>query len=316
MEISVEPFVAKRKMLWGICYRMTGDAAEADDIVQETFLKATENSCDLTDPAWLPWLIRVAVNLSRDHLRWRRRRGYDGVWLPSPLFTDEFDGQLNISSRADEQYSPTARYELKESISQAFLLALEALTPTQRAVLLLRDAFDYSTLETAELLQMTEANVKVTLLRARRIISSYDKARVKLDAVHQQKIRQTLEEFLTSLQTQDIARLEQLLTSDVVVVTDSGGEVSALRAPISGRENVLRLTTRINELYRDVMKIRFASLNGLPALIVQRRETREGHAKCFTLQCDFDPSGKIAKLNYVFSPRKLSSVLNKLGEQL
>ena len=311
LRILAELIDLNRKFLWAICYRMTGDAAEAEDIVQETFLKAMEKPLDLTDESGRPWLIRVAMNLSRDHLRWRRRRGYYGVWLPSPLPTESVDDQPEFISIDDKESSPTARYELRESISIAFLLALEALTPTQRAVLLLRDVFDYSTRETAEVLQMSEVNVKVTLLRARKIMSNYDKARANLDSIHQKRTRQMLESFLSCLQARDSERLEQLLTEDVVVVSDGGGEVSALRAPICGRNNVVRLIARINELYRNSMQIRFASLNGLPGLIVQRSETRDGHAKCFTLQCEIDMLGKIARLNYVFAPNKLTAIIKR-----
>jgi RNA polymerase sigma-70 factor (ECF subfamily) len=166
MTAYAETLETDRRLLWGLCYRMTGNAADADDLVQETFVRALERPPRRTDEPMRPWLVRVAMNLSRDLLRRRRRRDYAGPWLPSPVETDE-ESLPSYEPAAPSEDSPAARYDLLESLSFAFLLALEALTPQQRAVLLLRDVFDYSTAETAAALDLTEANVKVTLLRAR-----------------------------------------------------------------------------------------------------------------------------------------------------
>jgi RNA polymerase sigma factor (sigma-70 family) len=127
----------------GLCYRMTGNAADADDLVQETFVRAWKSPPERTEEPWRPWLARVAMNLSRDLLRRRKRRHYDGTWLPSPIETGD-EAAAPPDEPVDEQGDPLARYDMLESVSFAFLLALEALTPAQRAVLLLRDVFDYS----------------------------------------------------------------------------------------------------------------------------------------------------------------------------
>src|SRR5687768_14484375 len=129
-----------RKLLWSICYRMTGVAADADEIVQETFARALEEKPS-TDRDVRPWLVKVAVNLCRDALRRRRRQPYVGPWLPSPAdLTEEAAPSLSDES---PPLDPLARYELAETGSYAFLLAAEALTPTQRAVILLSDVLDY-----------------------------------------------------------------------------------------------------------------------------------------------------------------------------
>ena len=164
---------AHRAFLWGLCYRLTGSAADAEDLVQETFVRALSHPPARTDEPWRPWLVRVALNLGRDLLRRRRRRRYVGPWLPSPIETE--DVPPSFEPAGDE--SPAARYDLLESVSFAFLLALEALTPAQRAVLLLRDVFDYSVRETARALGFTEANVKTLHLRARRALAAYDRTR-------------------------------------------------------------------------------------------------------------------------------------------
>ena len=132
-----EIFRAHERFIWGLCYRMAGNAADADDLAQETFVRAWERPPARTDEPWRPWLVRVAMNLSRDLLRRRKRRGYEGPWLPSPIETgDEFTPPSY--EPVDEEGNPAARYDMLESASFAFLLALEALTPAQRAVLLLR----------------------------------------------------------------------------------------------------------------------------------------------------------------------------------
>jgi RNA polymerase sigma factor (sigma-70 family) len=224
----MEALETDRRLLWGLCYRMTGNAADADDLVQETFVRAIEKPPRRMDEPLRPWLIRVAVNLSRDLLRRRRRQGYVGPWLPSPVHTDE-DSPASYEPPAASEDSPVARYDLKESISFAFLLALEALTPSQRAVLLLRDVFDYSTNETATALDTTQANVKVVLLRARRKMSEYDKRRLSPGPALQDATRRALEQFLLYLGNRDAAALQRLLAEDVVSLSDGGGEVAAAR---------------------------------------------------------------------------------------
>src|SRR5205814_5680985 len=140
--------------------------------------------------------------------RRRKRQSYLGPWLPSPVPTDE-ESLPSYEPPAPSKDSPAARYDLKESI--AFLVALEALTPSQRAVLLLRDVFDYSTSETAEALDITEVNAKVILLRARHKMKEYDKDPAILTPERQEATRRALEQFLLYLSTRDAARLEQLL---------------------------------------------------------------------------------------------------------
>ncbi|HKK50506.1 MAG TPA: sigma-70 family RNA polymerase sigma factor, partial [Myxococcota bacterium] len=148
-------------MLFGLLYRLTGSFADAEDLVQSTFERALERPPPETDRPWRPWLVRVAMNLGRDHLRRRRRRRYDGPWLPAPMPTPDMPSAEEESGLdAPEPWSTQGRYELMESVSYAFLLALEELTPSQRAVLLLRDVFDYSGRETAEALELSEPGVR------------------------------------------------------------------------------------------------------------------------------------------------------------
>jgi RNA polymerase sigma-70 factor (ECF subfamily) len=307
MSATARVYEAHREFLWGLCYRMTGNAADADDVVQETFVRALEKPPPRTDQPMRPWLVRVAMNLSRDLLR-RRRRGYTGPWLPSPIPTAGDASPPSFEPRAQPGDSPMARYDLMESVSFAFLLAIEALTPAQRAVLLLRDVFDYSTEETAGALGMTESNVKVTLHRARGTMRNYDRQRRSLTSERAELTRHALEEFMLLLEARDIAGLERLLAEDVIEMSDGGGEVFAALAPIKGRAKVIRLLLGLSEKLKARPAARFRMLNGLPAVLLEIPALGPGYASRFTLHCQLDESGRINGLQYVLAPRKLTAV--------
>lgn len=270
-------------------------------------MRAIEKPPRRTGEPLRPWLVRVAINLSRDLLRRRRRQGYVGPWLPSPVPADE-EGPASFEPPAPSEDSPVARYDLKESISFAFLLALEALTASQRAVLLLRDVFDYSTSDTAEALDMTEANVKVVLLRARRKMKEYDKSRAAVSPARQDATRRALEQFLLYLSTRDAAGLERLLAEDVVSLSDGGGEAPAARQPVRGRDKVLRLILGLAA--KALFEPRFAvrMLNGLPAILVEDLPTMTGAATRYTIHFEVNDEGRIRGLQAVVAPSKLSAI--------
>ena len=303
----MEALETDRRLLWGLCYRMTGNAADADDLVQETFVRAIEKPPRSTADPMRPWLVRVAMNLSRDLLRRRKRHGYVGPWLPSPVPTDD-ESPASYEPPAESNDSPVARYDLKESISFAFLLALEVLTPSQRAVLLLRDVFDYSTSETADALDMTESNVKVVLLRARRRMRDYDKSAARPSPALQAATRRALEQFLLYLGNRDAAGLERLLAEDVVSLSDGGGEVAAARQPIRGADKVLRLILGLAA--KSVAEPRFGihELNGLPAVLVEDWRSPTTAASRYTIHIVVDEQGRISGLNAVVAPSKLSAL--------
>ena len=307
MTLPAHTFDEHRHFLWGLCYRMTGSAADAEDIVQDTFVKALEKPPADTRAPWRPWLAKVAMNLSRDRLRRRRRREYVGPWLPSPVVTED-DEQLTIDEPIATDNSPLAHYDLMESITLAFLLALEALTPAQRAVLLLRDVFDYSTSETAETLEMTESNVKVTLHRARQIMEAYDKNRVSNLSKRTQEVGGVVHRFLSRLAAGDVEGVEQMLAADVVLVSDGGGEVNALAEPVYGREKVLRLVEKLYEAYRGRMRTSVQIVNGEPTVLVHREGVKPGHASFFTMHCELNKASQMQRLHFVFAPSKLTSL--------
>jgi RNA polymerase sigma factor (sigma-70 family) len=306
--IAAESYGEHRGFLWGLCYRMTGNAADAEEIVQETFVKALESPPPDARRPLRPWLVKVSMNLCRDLLRRRRRSPYVGPWLPTPVPTEDLtDDDAGAPASAPED-SPTARYDRLESVSIAFMLALEALPPAKRAVLLLRDVFDYDTAEAAEALGMTKDNVRVTLHRARRLMREYDGRRRPGGPDERAAMRGALERFLRCLTEGDAEGLERLLAEDVVVVSDGGGEVNALLEPMRGREKVLRLVTRLYDAYRRVTTISLLDLNGQPALLVGRSESRPGHASRFTMQFELGGGGRINRMHFVFAPSKLEAL--------
>lgn len=317
MDVPLEQaFAEHRRFLWGLSYRMTGSAADADDVVQDTFVRAIERPPRRTDAPLRPWLTKVALNLSRDLLRRRKRREYVGPWLPSPIETGD---EAPPSHEPDADKLPHAagtpvseQYDLLESVSFAFLLALERLTPSQRAVLLLRDVFDYSVKEAADALDMTEANVKTTHHRARRTMASYDRDRRIPTGQVQDASRRTLFAFLDRLGANDVAGVEALLAEDVRTLTDGGGEYRAALRPILGREKVMRLFFAIVQIDQD-LTAHSVTLNGLPAVVFDVTRRPEHVAPRTTLQVDLDADGRIARIYSVSAPRKLSALDHALG---
>lgn len=300
-------FQEHRRFLWGLCYRMTGNSADADDLVQETFVRAIKNPPARTDEPWRPWLVRVAINLCRDLLRRRKRQQYDGPWLPSPIETGD-EASPPSYEPVDQRGNPAARYDMLESISFAFLLALEALTPTQRAVLLLRDVFDYSVKETAEALAISEQNVKTTLHRARRAMRDYDQSPCVPTRSLQEKTRQVVERFLSCLVNHDVAGAEALLAGEVRQLSDGGGEFVAARVPIIGREKVLLFTSRVVAHGVGHVRYEMRMFNGMPALVTELIQPVDKYAPRTVTLYNLDADGRINQIHSVLATRKLAAV--------
>jgi RNA polymerase sigma-70 factor (ECF subfamily) len=303
---AAREFEAHQRFLWGLCYRMTGSGADADDLVQETFVRALERRPSGGPAGWRPWLAKVASNLAIDALRRRRRREYVGPWLPAPIETgDEASPPAHEIASADE--STEHRYDLMESVSMAFLLALERLSPRQRAVLLLREVFDYSVQETAAALDLTEANVKVTHHRARHAMRDYDGARVRPTRDAQATAAEKLREFLRHLQNQDVAAVEAMLAADVRMLSDGGGEFAAALQPILGRHKVARLFMVQSAKRQGRDTFDFRTLNGSPAVVVEGTAPA-GQAARFVIQIDVGSDGLIRAIGVVLATSKLRGV--------
>lgn len=296
------------RFLWGLCYRLTGSAADADDLVQTTFVRAMESPPARTDEPWRPWLTRVAINLGRDLLRRRKRQRYVGPWLPSPIETGDESALASYEPQLAAGVTTEGRYDMLESVSFAFLLALEALTPKQRAVLLLRDVFDYSVTETADALGVSEPDVKTTHHRARRAMEAYDRERCRPTREEQDRTRAALAELMGAFARGDLASAEKQLASSVVALSDGGGEFFAARVPVVGAD-------RVAKFYRNVATRSLAGaahemtmLNGLPAIVTEIPGPVHGQAAHLVTAIVLDREGRVARIWSVLATRKLTAL--------
>jgi len=292
--LDLEPH---RRALWHLAYRMTGCAADADDVVQDAFARTLVRPPELDRPLH-PWLVSVTLNLARDLLRRRKTRGYVGPWLPGP----SPDVGEDV---ADLALSSEARYGLRESASYAFLIALEALTPLQRAVVILRDVLDYSVHETAERLSTGDNAVKSAHLRARRAMQSYDARRstfTDLDV----RTRRALERLVGALGAGP-DELASLLSADVRAVTDAGGEHRAALLPVKSPAKVTRFFTKL-VAQSKILRVEPCELNGLAALIVELEPKNPRSASRMIVRVEIDAEDLISEIHVVLSARKLRSV--------
>ena len=216
-----------RPLLFSIAYRMVSSVSEAEDIVQEAFLRIHRAEADGTKvDSPKAYLSAVVTRLSIDHLKSARarREQYVGQWLPEPLLTD---------SAPDA----AAQAETADSLSMAFLVLLESLTPVERAVFLLREVFDYDYTEIAKIVQRSEDNCRQLYVRARRHI---DQGRPRFETSREQRDELTWR-FFAAAQLGDTNALVELLAADVVVYGDGGGKAPSWTEPIYGRERVAKL---------------------------------------------------------------------------
>jgi RNA polymerase sigma-70 factor (ECF subfamily) len=312
-EMPVEPatdyaalYAEHGDFLRGYCYRLTGSLADAHDLAQETFVRAIESPPRDTSAPWRPWLVRVATNLWRDRRR-RAVREYDGAWLPAPI-----DTAVEGWWRAGLEHDAEARYQALESVTLAFLLALETLGPAQRAVVLLRDVYDYSTKECAEALALSEANVKTTLHRARRALAQYDRERRPPDARLEAETRSALERLLACFASGDARAMEALLARDVVAISDGGGKFYAARKPVRGRDKVVLFFGNIAREGGGRVRFDPREINGLPAVVVER-EAPDRFARRFVFSVELDGDGLVRRTYAVLNPDKLGGVGGRGG---
>ena len=243
---------ALRRRAFAIGYRMLGSVAEAEDVVQEALLRLHRAGEAIESP--IAFVSTVATRLAIDHLRSARvrREKYVGEWLPEPLVEDP-------------EGDPAQRVEMLESLSVAFLAVLERLSPEQRAVLLLRDVFDYGFDEIAEILQRKEASVRQLAVRARRHVRDQ---RPRF-AVGRQDHQRLARGFLAAIEDGDLPALEAMLAEDVVLRGDGGGKAPALATSVSGRERIGRTLMAWGALGRRLGgSLRPAVVNGGPGALV------------------------------------------------
>ncbi len=297
-----------RKKVWAACYRVTGCAADADEVLQEAFARALETKPVVSsDEPLEPWIMTVAVRLAIDRLRRRRETSYDGPWLPSPVEVDE-----SAALGDAQQDAPSVRYELVESATFAFLLALEALSPTQRAVLVLRDVSGLSAAETALVLEESEDNVRALHHRARSKLATYDEACVRPTAAVQQQAREMLETLFQHLVSGDTQAALGLLADGARLVNDAGGVYHAARKVIVGPDRIVRFYLGLLRKLGLPDELRIRTFNGLPAveMFYRRLNAREGHSNAryaphLVTGVMLSRDGRVETVYSVLAPRKL-----------
>ena len=241
---------------FAIAYRMLGSVAEAEDVVQEALVRlhqALEGDERIASPP--AFLATVTTRLAINELRSARarRERYVGEWLPEPIITDD---------RED----PAERAELADSLSLALLVVLESLTPEQRAVLLLRDVFDYSYAEIARIVDKNEDNVRQMATRARRQVEQ-GRPRFQTTDEHRDVLARR---FVEAAEWGDLAGLEAVLAADVRLTGDGGGKVPSLARALSGRARVARtLRNWVTQMMRvPGASLRGAEVNGTPGVLI------------------------------------------------
>jgi RNA polymerase sigma-70 factor (TIGR02957 family) len=245
-------FAEVRPRLFGIAYRMLGSAAEAEDIVQDVWLRwqATDRNIVENPSAFLATTTtRICINFSQS--AHARRETYVGPWLPEPV---------------DTSSDPALGAERGEALRLAILLLLEKLSPTERASYVLREAFDYSYRQIADIIQMEEANTRQLVSRARKHIA--DGRRTPVSSEEQRRL---LEAFIAAAQKGDLATLEGLFVEDVVSYSDGGGIVrTAARAPVSGRDRVAKFITSFASHFWIGITLRWIDTNGQASVLLSR----------------------------------------------
>jgi len=287
LDRATSTFLSVRPRLFGIAYRMFGTAAEAEDIVQEVWLRwqSTNRSVVRDATAFLvTTTVRLAISLSQSARS--RRETYIGPWFPEPI---------------DTTADPTLGAERGEALELAVLILLEKLSPDERAAYVLREAFDYSHREIADILQLSETNTRQLVTRARKHVADERRAQVS-SAEH----RRFLEAFLSAAQKGDLAALKEIFTEDVVSITDGGGITGAARVPMLGRERVAKfIATFASHFWADVT-LSWRQVNGQSSVLIAR-----GGAIIAVATVDASPQG-ISQILWVMNPAKLSSMARSL----
>ena len=279
---GLSAFVPVRPRLFGIAYRMLGSAAEAEDVVQDVWMRwqSTDKSTVENPPAYLAkTTTRLCINFSQS--AHSRHESYVGTWLPEPV---------------DTSADPGIGAERGEALKLAILLLLEKLSPTERAAYVLREAFDYPYRQIADILQMEEANVRQLVSRARKHIEDGRRASVSTN-----EQRRFLEAFIAAAQKGDMAGLEGLLAEDVVSYSDGGGLVRAAAIPLTGRKRVATFIAAVSTWCWKGVTLDLVETNGQAAVLILRDGVPIG------LSIDASPQG-ITEIMWFLRPSKLAAI--------
>jgi RNA polymerase sigma-70 factor (TIGR02957 family) len=285
--MTTEEFDELRPSAFAIAYRMLGSVSEAEDVVQEGFLRlhrAREGGERIESPR--AYLSTVVSRLSLDHLRSARvrRERYVGEWLPEPL----------VASPDDD---PARKAEMADSLSLAFLVLLESLSPEQRAAFLLREVFDEPYDRIAEIVGTSEGNARQLATRARRHV---EERRPRFEASREQR-EELASRFFAAAEHGELDGLEELLAHDVVLHGDGGGKAPAVKRALHGRTKVARaLTSGLRTVARIGLSLRREEVNGQPGALFFDRE-----GKLIAVMVLDVAEGQIQAVNSIVNPDKL-----------
>ncbi|MFD9390285.1 RNA polymerase sigma-70 factor [Streptomyces sp. NPDC060000] len=281
---ATDTFVAHRNLLFTVAYEMLGSAADAEDVLQETWLRWIDvDLAQVREPR--AYLVRITTRQALNRLRTmaRRREAYVGPWLPEPLLT--------VPDVAQDA-------ELAESVSMALMLVLETLSPTERAVFVLREAFDVSYEEIAAAVDKSPAAVRQIAHRARKHVD----ARRPREAVSPHETREALESFRRAMDTGDLQSLLDVLAPEVVMLSDGGGIKQAARRPITGADKVARFIIGNLSRIETTLTAHLTQVNGNPALLVRQDGENDG---VMAIRVE---NSRITGIYYVRNPEKLTRV--------
>ena len=285
-DARVAAFAELRPLLFSVAYRLLGQASDAEDAVQEAWLRYAAHADDVRDPR--AWLLRTVTRLSLDQLgsaRARRER-YVGPWLPEPVLTG-----------AGVAEDPLELVERRELLSLGALAMLERLSASERAVLVLREALELSHAEIADAIGISEGGSRQLLARARRRIASSHARATPSAEVH----RRLADALVAAFRAGDVSSLVAVLREDVVALTDGGGEALAARRPVLGRDRVLRLFAGLLAKAPPELRVATVGVNGTPGLVVHA-----GDGPIQVVQIVTDAGGRIAEILFVLAPSKLA----------
>ncbi|MGW4947418.1 RNA polymerase sigma-70 factor [Actinoplanes sp. NPDC004185] len=276
-------FASVRSRLFGIAYRMLGSATEAEDLVQDVWLRwqTTDRSVVVNPGAFLATTAtRLAINALQSARV--RRETYVGPWLPEPV---------------DTSADPYLGAERGEALQLATLLLMEKLTPSERAAYVLREAFDYPYAQIAGILQSTEPAVRQLVSRARRHVSGDRRTPVSAD-----EQKELLTTFIAAARSGNLSALEKLFAADVTSVSDGNGAYRVARQPVVGAERVARFLAAISTWFWDDIDVRWATTNGQTAAVFRR-----GDAVYGLLTISASAEG-IDQLLWIVNPDKIAAV--------
>lgn len=281
-----EDFDRYRPLLFSIAYRMVGSVVEAEDVIQEAYLR-WQNASEAEVRSSKAYLSAVVTRLCIDHLRSARvkREEYVGPWLPEPLLAEPTPDVADTVA-------------LDESLSMAFLVLLKSLTPTERAVFLLREVFDYGYPEISHLLGKNETNCRQIARRARESVAA---RRPRFEHSPEQQER-LMQQFVRACSTGDMPALLELLADDVTLWSDGGGKARSALNPIHGSDKVARFFLGVLRKAPSTLAVQPANINGQPGII----SYADGNPlNVLTLDL---ADGRIKAVRIVANPEKLRSV--------